>query len=83
MNEIIVHLADRRNLIYIIKNENKNKEKVNYVIDFVKGSGGIEYAEKKMFEYQKEAFDLLNTFPESESKNSLKQLVLFTTERKK
>ncbi len=75
--------SDKRKLIFIIKNENKNKEKVQFVIDFVKGSGGIEYAEKKMFEYQKEAFEILDTFAESESKHALRQLVLFTTERKK
>lgn len=74
---------DRRKLINIIKNENKNKDKVNYVIDFVRKNGGIEYAQQKMFEYQKEAFEILAKFPAGESATSLKQLVQFTTERKK
>jgi octaprenyl-diphosphate synthase len=74
---------DRRKIIYIIKNENKNKEKVNWVIDFVKKNGGIQYAEQKMYEYQNQAFEILKQFPENESSVSLKQLVEFTTERKK
>ena len=75
--------SDRRKIIYIIKNENKNKEKVNWVIDFVKKNGGIQYAEQKMYEYQNQAFEILKQFPENESAVALKQLVEFTTERKK
>ncbi len=75
--------SDRRKIIYIIKNENKNKEKVNWVIDFVKKNGGIQYAEQKMYEYQNAAFEILKQFPENESAVALKQLVEFTTERKK
>lgn len=75
--------SDRRKIIYIIKNENKNKEKVNWVIDFVKKNGGIQYAEQKMYEYQTAAFEILKQFPENESSVALKQLVEFTTERKK
>ena len=75
--------SDRRKIIYTIKNENKNKEKVNWVIDFVKKNGGIQYAEQKMYEYQNQAFEILKQFPENESAVALKQLVEFTTERKK
>lgn len=75
--------SDRRKIIYIIKNENKNKEKVNWVIDFVKKNGGIQYAEQKMYDYRNAAFEILKQFPENESSVALKQLVEFTTERKK
>jgi octaprenyl-diphosphate synthase len=44
---------------------------------------GLEYAESKMFEFQKKAFDLISEFPSTESRESLEQLVRFTTERKK
>jgi octaprenyl-diphosphate synthase len=33
--------------------------------------------------YQQEAFSILNDLPEHNSRNSLQQLVRFTTERKK
>ncbi len=75
--------ADKRKIINIVKNENKNKEKVDWVINFVKQNGGIQYAQQKMHEFQNEAFELLNQFAESDSKKSLVELVTFTTERKK
>lgn len=37
----------RRKIIFIVKNENKNKEKVRFVIEKVIESGGIGYAQKK------------------------------------
>lgn len=75
--------ADKRKIINIVKNENKNKAKVDWVIDFVKQNGGIQYAEQKMKDFQAEAFQLLEQFPESESKSSLIELVRYTIERKK
>jgi octaprenyl-diphosphate synthase len=38
----------KKQLIYIIKNENTNKEKVQFVIDNVVAVGGIKYATEKM-----------------------------------
>jgi octaprenyl-diphosphate synthase len=75
--------ADRRKIINIVKNENKNKVKVDWVIAFVKQSGGIQYAEQKMYAFQSEAFELIKNFEDSESKKSLIALVQFTTQRKK
>lgn len=37
----------RRKIIYIIKNENTDKEKVKFVIEEVKNAGGIIYATEK------------------------------------
>src|SRR5882672_4267960 len=39
----------RKKIIYILKNENTNKQKIKFVIDMVKERGGIDYASKKMF----------------------------------
>lgn len=75
--------ADKRRIMQIIKHHNTEKEKVDWVINYVKQGGGIAYATEKMKQYQQEAFDLLQQFPDSESKQALKDLVLFTTERKK
>ena len=55
----------RREIIYIVKNKNQDKEKVNWVIDKVKEAGGIDYATEKMNEYKKEALDILYQFPEN------------------
>lgn len=74
--------AKRRELIYIIKNQNKNKEKVNYVIEEVKLAGGISYGVEKMIEYKNKAIQVLHEFPQSEIRNALEELVNYTTDRK-
>ena len=77
-----VSSIDKRKIINIIKNENQNAEKVRWVIDTVRTNGGMDYAAKKMMEYRDEALKLLYEFPESESRNSVEQLIEFTIERK-
>lgn len=72
----------KRELIYIIKNENRNPKKVQHVIDTVISTGGIEYAEEKMFAYRDEALNILKSFSESAERNALEELVRFTTDRK-
>lgn len=72
----------RRELIYIIKNENKNKQKVKTVVDTVINAGGIKYTTGKMNKYRDEALEILYSFPESPVRNALEELVRFTTDRK-
>ena len=72
----------RNKIINYIKTDSKNEEKVKEVISFVKSMGGLEYAEKIMIKYQNEAIDILKTFPESDARNSLENLVFFFTSRK-
>src|SRR5260370_2048211 len=74
--------STRRQLIYIIKNQNKKKDKVNFVIEKVKQSGGIDYAVEKMNAYKQEALQILSEFPDSDSKKALIDLVSFVTDRK-
>jgi len=75
--------SEKRRIINLVKNHSENKEKVAEVIDFVRSSGGLDYATEKMLQYQQEAFDILKSFPENIYRESLEQLVRFTTERKK
>jgi len=72
----------RKEIIYIVKNKNKNKEKVNWVINKVKEAGGIDYAKEKMNSYKNEALTILREFPESPVREGLEDLVLFVTDRK-
>ncbi|MBY0480872.1 MAG: polyprenyl synthetase family protein [Chitinophagaceae bacterium] len=71
----------KRKLIYIIKNQNTDKEKVQFVIDQVVATGGIAYAVTKMQSYRDEAMQILHEFPESEIRQALEELVLYTTDR--
>jgi len=77
-----VDRSTKRELIYIIKNQNRNTDKVNHVISVVKKSGGIEYARNKMNEYRDEALGILSSFENNQVKNALSELVRFTTDRK-
>jgi octaprenyl-diphosphate synthase len=74
--------ATKRKIIYIVKNQNKDKAKVNEVIEIVKKSGGIEYAHGKMMQYQREAMEILHQFPESPSRSAMEDLVKYVTERR-
>ncbi len=71
-----------RKIIYIVKNNNTDAEKVKWVIDTVIKTGGIKYAEQKMFEYRDEALAILDQYPTSDVSNALKDLVRYTTDRK-
>lgn len=75
--------STRKKYINTIKKHNNNKEKVNWLIDEVHKSGGIQYSKEVMQQYKQEALDILATFPESEAKFSLKELVEYTIDRKK
>lgn len=76
-----VSSSDKKRIINIIKNDNQNAEKVKWVIDTVRANGGMDYAVKRMNEYKEEALRILNTFPASESRNSVAQLIEFTIQR--
>jgi len=70
-------------LINSIKKHNKDKKRVKEVIAFVKENNGLEYAVAKMKQFQKEALQLLDNYPESEFKSSLILMVNYVIERKK
>ncbi len=75
--------SDKKQMINLVKNHGDNEDKINQIINFVRESGGLAYAEEQMLIYQQQAFDILASFPESEFKKGLENLVRFTTERKK
>ena len=77
-----VDAATRRKLVYIIKNQNKNPQKVQEVINIVKETGGISYTEKKMFSFRDEALAILHEFDNVIIRNGLEELVRYTTDRK-
>ncbi|MEL6922487.1 MAG: polyprenyl synthetase family protein [Bacteroidota bacterium] len=72
-----------RRIINTIKRNNNNPEKVKEVIEFVNNSGGIEYAREAMLRYRNEAFQILQELPDVPARESLKQLVIFVTDRNK
>lgn len=74
--------SDKREMIYVIKNENTNKERVSWLISKVQSYGGIDYAVNKMQEYRDDALAILDKFPKNEANLALVELVKYSTERK-
>lgn len=73
----------RRSIIYIVKNENTNKQKVDSVMKYVEEYGGLAYAGAIMEKYKEEALEILYTFPQTEERDAMEELVNFTISRKK
>ncbi|MBB78834.1 MAG: polyprenyl synthetase [Crocinitomicaceae bacterium] len=73
----------KRELINIIKNHNENPNRVKNAINLVIEHGGIEYTYSKMIEYKEKALNLIKDLPNSEAKESIIELVEYTTTRKK
>ena len=74
---------ERRRIINIVKNQSHKSEKVADVIRFVRESGGIEYTRQAMYRFRQEAFDILDTLPDNPSREAMRELLVYVTERKK
>lgn len=75
--------AGKRRIINTVKNYHHDAGRVAELLQQVQDNGGLEYAEKKMLEYQNKALDLLREFPANSFSKSMESLVLYTTSRKK
>lgn len=71
----------KRKIVYIVKNENTERDKVKFVIDAVTTAGGIRYATEKMFAFRDEALAILHEFPQTPVRDALEELVRYTTDR--
>jgi len=74
---------EKRKFINIVKNHSQDKQKVDWLINSVRRSGGIDYAVKIMNSFELDALNLLSSFPENNSQQMLKEIVRFTIDRKK
>ena len=65
-----------------IKRYNNDTKKVRELVEFVKSSGGMDYAIKTMKDYQQKALDILAEFPDNQAKESLKLMLDYVINRK-
>jgi len=72
----------KRHILSIVRSKKKTRAEIREVIDFVISSGGLEYAELKMNQYRDKALAILDSYPDSDVKESLKKFVNYTTARK-
>ena len=75
--------SEKRKILTMVRRHNKNDKKIKEIIRFVKDKGGIEYTGKIMMEYGSRALEVLDSYPDSEVKESLKEMVNYTVKRKK
>jgi octaprenyl-diphosphate synthase len=73
---------DKNWIINSVKKYNKDKKRVKEVITFVKENGGIEYTTSKMNDYKNRALAILENYPDSPYKDSLRQMIDYVVERK-
>ena len=78
----IVTPIEKKYIINIVKNHNKNKKKVKELIEFIKEKGGLKFAKKKMEGYRKEALNILFEFPKNKYRDALELMLNFVIERK-
>ncbi|HOU00939.1 MAG: polyprenyl synthetase family protein [Bacteroidales bacterium] len=79
----IASTVQRNRIMSIVKRKKKTRDEIKEVIEFVSTSGGLEYAELKMNQFRDKALAILDSYPDSSYKNSLKKFVYFTTSRNK
>jgi octaprenyl-diphosphate synthase len=75
--------SKKKHILSIVKNKKKTKSEIAEVIDFVSEYGGMQYAELRMNQYRDKALAILDSYPGSEVKDSLKEFVFYTTSRNK
>ncbi|NLV20132.1 MAG: polyprenyl synthetase family protein [Bacteroidetes bacterium] len=79
----VASASQKRQILSIVKNKKKTKTEINEVIDFVSTSGGTSYALLKMNQFRDKALAILDSYPDSDYKNSLKEFAFYTTTRNK
>lgn len=75
--------SQRKRIINKIKKRSTDPEVVSEVIEFVKSSGGLEYAESLMEDYKNKALAMLGSCPDSPARQALFKLVDFVISRNK
>ena len=78
-----VDSRSKNKIINTVKNHHKDDKKIAEIIKLVIENGGLEYAEKVMINYQKEALDILSEFPKNKYRDALQKLVVYVINRKR
>lgn len=76
------HPEQRKYYFETIKRYNKDQKRIRELIDYVKQSGGVTYAEETMKAFQKKALDILYQFPDNEARQALILMLDYVITRK-
>ena len=72
---------DYRQLKKLLKTKKKNRSTHNKISGIVEEAGGIDYAKKKLGDFSELAIQAINSYPDSDFKKSLVNLVAFNSSR--
>ena len=78
----IVTKTEKKYMLDIFKNHNKDKKKVKELIEFIKDKGGLKFAMNKMKAYRDNAMNILLEFPKNKYRDALELMLNFVIERK-
>jgi octaprenyl-diphosphate synthase len=73
--------AEKKRILFIVKKKKKTKAEISQVIKYVAENGGMQYAETRMNQYRDKALAILDSYPDSDVKESLREFVFYTTSR--
>ncbi len=76
-----LNTSERRAVLSTIQRHHRNERKIAPIRQMVKDNGGLLYARQKMDEYRDKALNVIDSYPESEARDALKELVYFTINR--
>ena len=72
---------DYRQLKKLLKTKKKNRSTLNKISGIVEEAGGIDYAKKKLDDFSELALQAIDSYPDSDFKRSLVNLVAFNSSR--
>jgi octaprenyl-diphosphate synthase len=75
--------SDRRRIMTVVRKKKKSRKDVREVSKFVHQGGGIRYARELMEKHADNARDILETFPRSDARDAMLDLVAYTVSRSK
>ena len=71
----------KKAMMRIVKNKKDDPNSIKWLMEKVRALGGIEYAQKRMGEWQQIAREHLQEFPEGEARQALNELVEYIGNR--
>ena len=74
--------SEKRLIKSILKRKKLTVKEKNKVYQFIKDNDGFDYAKNVMFNYKNKALKILESFPDNESKQSLRILLDYIIDRK-
>ncbi len=80
------HAIDKEessSMLQIIKKADFTEKNIFLLTNFAKNNSGTDYAQEKMAEYKQKAIDLIKDLPDTETKQSLLELIDYIIERNK